>query len=258
MYLFEKLRKQGLGLIDVHVHVFFNEELNQRLTKWIEVFNVERAYVSIYPFDLGSLNPPPSAVYKGNLKVLEMLRKDKRFKGYVFINQLNSEDIKNAEDFLKEGFSGIGEVYRSCKLRGRLAEPIMNLAKEYDVPVLVHTAHRLYPKDRPREMTPQDIANLAKRWPKVRIIMAHIAGGGDWEFALQAVKDYENVYVDIGGSVQDSGLVERAVDLLGPRRVLFASDNLLAQSVGRVESAVLDEDVKIHIYRENALKVFRD
>lgn len=258
VYLFEKIRAKGIGIIDVHAHVFFKDQLNLSLLKALNSFNVERAYVSIYPFELGSLNPSPEDVYKGNLKVLELCRRNRVLRGLVFLNQLNPIDVERAEFFIKEGFSGIGELYRSAKLRGRIAEPIMRLASEYDVPVLVHTAHRLYPADRPREMTPRDVALLARKWPRVRIVMSHIAGGGDWEYALEVVKEYGNIYVDVGGSVQDSGIIERAVSKLGAHRVLFASDNLLAQSVGRVESANLDEETKVLIYRENALKVFKD
>lgn len=258
MYLFEKLREMKLGIIDVHGHVYFDDGLNSALLKWLRIFNVEKAYVSIYPFDLGSLNPTPESVYKGNLKVYKLCRENTVFKGMVFINPLNSVDVERAEYFLREGFLGIGELYRSARFRGKVAELVMRLSVEYDVPVLVHTAHRLYPRDRPRETTPQDIATLAKKWPRAKIIMSHLAGGGDWEYAIEMVRDYRNVYVDIGGSVQDAGVVERAVEVLGVERVLFASDNLLAQSIGRVESADLSEDVKIRVYRENALRLFGD
>ncbi len=256
--LLERLRERGLGLIDVHVHVFLNNELNDRLFYWMRVFNIERAYVSISPFELGSLNPPHEDVLKGNMKVLELCNSKPYLRGMAFINPLNHQDVDLAEKLLKKGFSGIGEVYRSVKLRGRVAEPLMRLALEYDVPVLIHTAHRLYPHDRPRENTPLDVKALAKKWPSARIIMSHITGGGDWEYALETIRDVNNVYIDIGGSVQDSGVLEKAVRLLGPERVLFASDNLYAQAVGRVESAELDEDVKIMIYRESALRVFKE
>jgi predicted TIM-barrel fold metal-dependent hydrolase len=56
--------------------------------------------------------------------------------------------------------------------------------------------------------------------------------------------------------VPEAGVVERAVELLGPRRVLFASDCLFAESVGRVESAELPEEHKRMIYYGNAREVF--
>jgi predicted TIM-barrel fold metal-dependent hydrolase len=256
--LFKCLHEKGVGIIDVHAHVFLEDGLNNKLFYWMNIFNVEKAYVSIYPFDLGSMNPSHEIVLKGNTKVLKLCKLNPRLKGMVFVNPLNPQDIDLVEKFLKIGFSGIGEVYRSTKLRGKIAESLIKLAIEYDVPILIHTAHRLYPRDRPNENTPIDIRTLAKKWPRARIIMAHITGGGDWEYALEIVKDISNVYIDIGGSVQDSGVLEKAVELLGIDRILFASDNLYAQAIGRVESANIDEDMKIKIYRENALKVFRD
>jgi predicted TIM-barrel fold metal-dependent hydrolase len=256
--VFASLREKGVGIIDVHAHVFLDDSSNIKLLRYMKIFSVERAYVSIYPFDLGSLNPSHDVVKKGNYKVKELCTRERSLRGMVFINPLNPYDVDLAEELLREGFSGIGEVYRSTRLRGKVAEPVMRLAIEYDVPVLIHTAHRLYPRDRPRENTPLDIKALAKRYPRARIIMSHIAGGGDWEYALRIVRETPNVYVDLGGGVQDFGIVEKAVAILGHDRLLFASDNLYAQAIGRVESSNVDEEAKIKIYRENALRVFRD
>lgn len=59
--------------------------------------------------------------------------------------------------------------------------------------------------------------------------MVYVTGGGDWEYALEVIRCYTNVYVDIGGRVPDTGIVERATELLGPKRALSASDCLYAE-----------------------------
>lgn len=259
MYVFEKLRQKGKGVIDAHAHIYFNDELNNNLLKLANIFNIGRMYVSIYPFDLDNpANPSYKSVFEGNMKVLDLCKKHSIFRGMVFVNHLDVNQVDMAEKFLREGFAGIGEIYRYGKFLGKLAEPFMSLAKEYDVPVLIHTAHRLYPRGRVGEMDSNDIVKLAKKWPNIRIIMSHISGGGDWEYAIRVIKNMSNVYIDIGGSVVDMGIIEKAVEVLKPHRILFASDNLIPQAIGRVEDAKIDEDIKELIYAENALKVFKD
>lgn len=256
--LFRKLGREGVQLVDAHAHVFKSDEMNRRLTRTARLFNVGVIFASIYPFDLTSFNPTHDEVRRANELVAQVQRVEGGLvRGLVYVNPLNQEDLEMARLLIeREGFAGIGELYRACKPWLRAAKAFFELAEELDVPVLVHTAHRLYPRDRPNEATPLDVVRVAKAFPRVRIIMAHIAGGGDWEYALEVAKSSANVHVDVGGSVPDAGVVERAVEVLGPRRVLFATDCLFAESVARVEAADLPEWQKRLIYFENARGVF--
>jgi len=261
VFLFEKLKAEGFHLADSHVHVFPNSEMNTKLLKAAEAFNVGRLYASIAPLELaGGFKPPHDEVRRANELVACVQRESGGLvRGMVYVNPLNREDLQLARELIeREGFAGIGELYRACKPWRAEALRFFELAEELDVPVLVHTAHRLYPRDRPEEATPDDVARVARKFPRVKVIMAHITGGGDWEYALEVIRRCPNVYVDVGGSVPESGAVERAVELLGPSRVLFASDCLFAESVGRVESAELPEEHKRKIYYENASEVFRE
>ncbi len=56
--------------------------------------------------------------------------------------------------------------------------------------------------------------------------MAHITGGGDWDWSLKAIQDYPNVYTDMSGSVIDARVIEKTVAMLGANRVLFGTDLL--------------------------------
>ena len=64
---------------------------------------------------------------------------------------------------------------------------------------------------RPVQLTDRQLSALAGRHPDVRFILAHIAGGGDWEHSLAAVRDVSNVLVDLSGS----GVFDRT----GPARL---------------------------------------
>jgi len=256
--IFEDLRRRGFGVIDVHVHVFFSDSLNTDLFRAFEKFNVERAFASIYPFDLGSINPGHEEIYRGNLRVLELVKRNKVLRGVVYVNLLNRNDLKTAEKFLKEGFRGIGEIYRSVKPKLKLVEPYAELAKQYDVPIMIHVAHRLYPRSRVGEADIRDLCRIARRWPRIKVITTHICGGGDWENTIEILRlcESRNLYIDIGGSVSDSNVIEALIKNYYKGNILFGSDNIYTTSVARVEAANIDPDTKIMIYRENPCRVF--
>lgn len=244
--------------MDVHAHGFLSDDLNNDLFKTLDLFSIKRVYLSIYPFDLGSLNPSHDSVARGNEKILELSKRDKRIRCMVFANLLNPEDIEAAEKFLREGCLGIGEIYRSVKPRISLIEPLVEIAISYDVPILIHTANRLYPRDRPREASAKDLCILARKWPRARFIVSHIGGGGDWENTIEILASCEasNLYVDTGGSVGDYGMIDLLVNRFNHKNILFGSDNIYTTSIARIEYSSISEDVKELIYRENPCKVF--
>ncbi len=257
-FLFEELRNRGLGLIDVHAHVsILNSKINELLIKYAKIFNIDKYVISIYPFDLEGFGHRVEDVIKANEFVKKLSEYHKIFAPMVYVNPIHSEAIKIAEKFLRNGFIGIGEIYRTIRASSRLLDPLLELAVQYDVPVLIHTAHRLYPRDRPNESRPEDLVVLARRRPRAKIIMSHLFGGGDWIYAINIVSDTPNIYVDLGGSSSDYGGIEYACRVISINRLLFASDNLLTVAIARIENSKISEDSKAKIYRENALKVFR-
>ncbi|MGQ9554231.1 MAG: hypothetical protein ACUVWR_08980 [Anaerolineae bacterium] len=80
------------------------------------------------------------------------------------------------------------------------------------------------------------------------LIMAHLGGGGDYEWSLQAIADSPSVYADTSGSVIDEGMVEYAVRLLGAERVLFGCDETEEGGVGKVLAAEIGEEEREAIF----------
>ncbi|MEM1610238.1 MAG: amidohydrolase family protein [Sulfolobales archaeon] len=251
-------RLKRIGLVDVHAHGFLNDSLNSDLLRTIDMFNVKKVFLSIYPFDLGDLNPSHEDVLKGNMKIFELSKRDKRIGCMVFANLLNPEDIDMVEEFLREGCLGIGEIYRSVKPKPAIIKPLIEIAVEYDVPILIHVANRLYPRDRPREASVTDLCSIARKWPKAKIIVSHIGGGGDWENTIEILDmcKRRNLYIDTGGSVGDYGMIDMLVKRFDYRNILFGSDNIYTTSIARIEYSDLSEEIKEMIYRENPCKVF--
>ena len=100
-------------------------------------------------------------------------------------------------------------------------DPIMEAAVAKDVPVLQH-AWLKTTGNLPGESTPFDVADLARRHPGARIIMAHLNGVG--YRGIEALVDVPNVAVDTSGGDPESGMVEAAVRRLGAHRVVYGSD----------------------------------
>ena len=136
-------------------------------------------------------------------------------------------------------------------------DPIMETAVAMDVPVLQHawlkTAGNL-----PGESTPFDVADLARRHPRARIIMAHLNGVG--YRGSEAVVDLPNVVVDTSGGDPESGMVEAAVRRLGPHRVVYGTDAPIRHfgvTMNKVLGADLTEADKRMILMDNALRILK-
>ncbi|MBD3291776.1 MAG: amidohydrolase family protein, partial [Armatimonadia bacterium] len=131
-------------------------------------------------------------------------------------------------------------------------DPIAEAAAELDVPLLYHAWYKMVEK-RPEESDGSDIADLARRHPDTRIIMAHLTGVG--RRGVQDVEDLPNVWIDTCGGWYDTGLVEYAVSHLGADRVLYGSDypgRDYSAQVGRVTGADISDADREKILWRNA------
>jgi predicted TIM-barrel fold metal-dependent hydrolase len=134
-------------------------------------------------------------------------------------------------------------------------DPILERAVALDVPVLQHAWDKVT-GNLPGESSPADVADLARRHPRARIIMAHLNGAG--LRGIEAIVDCPNIVVDTSGGDPQSGIVERAVAALGPTRVVFGSDAPIRDfsvSLGKVLGAELPDAVKRDLLWENAARL---
>jgi predicted TIM-barrel fold metal-dependent hydrolase len=140
--------------------------------------------------------------------------------------------------------------------------PIFRKAEELRVPVLIHSWHEeeglseMLPKFHDAYFPVSIMAELGKRYTDTTFIFAH--AGGIWVKAFQAAKPYTNLCFDMSGFDPERGIVEAAVDVLGPERVFFGSDapgrNYAAQ-LAKVQYADISERDKKLIMGENAIRL---
>ncbi|WP_137287658.1 amidohydrolase family protein [Halorussus salinisoli] len=127
--------------------------------------------------------------------------------------------------------------------------PLAEAAADLGVPILVHVGQREdpFPEEWPTESYTEDVVELARRYPDLSILAAHIGGGGDWEYRIKNIEHQENVYLDVSGSVTDAGMVEMAAEYLGVDRLVFGTDTWFLPGVGKLEGVDLTPEEKANI-----------
>lgn len=114
------------------------------------------------------------------------------------------------------------------RLVGELV-PYMMGWRNYSDPVLweiLRVAERrgmvlsFHPNKRPLDMEP-----LFAALPHMPIVIAHLDGYGLYEFEIEMMRKYENVYTDISAhGAEREGMLEDAVRRVGAERILYGSD----------------------------------
>jgi len=145
------------------------------------------------------------------------------------------------------------------------ADPCMRhvakAARTFDIVVLQHswsTDTNNLSKGPKVQTDPDHTALFAKRNPDVKVIMAHLYGCG--HRGVIAVKACPNVWVDTSGAYPIDGILEYAVEHLGPERVLYGSDIPIRENrvkIGHVLGARISAKAKQQILYDNAAQLLR-
>ncbi len=200
----------------------------------------------------------PEAFRQGNDWAAEAAR---RYPGRILCYcYVNPGYVREARDEInrcveKLGFIGV-KLYNEYVATEPVVWPIVEQVIQLRVPILHHAGHTNWLNvAQPRISDGGTFAELAKRYPEAMIICAHIAGGGDWEWTVKALRNAPSVFLDTSGSVPDEGTVEMAVRTLGAERVLFGCDMSMTASVGRIRSAELSDSDRVKIMGGNMQRI---
>jgi len=112
-----------------------------------------------------------------------------------------------------------------------------------DLPILFHTGDGF--------SSPGLISKIARRYPKLPIILGHLKEG-----ALNIMEQFDDVYAETSGTLPD--LIELAADI-DENRILFGSDAPYYRyptQTAIVEAAKISQNAKKKIFRENFEKLF--
>jgi predicted TIM-barrel fold metal-dependent hydrolase len=141
-----------------------------------------------------------------------------------------------------------------------LLDPIAEVATERGLPILHHIwQHRRREWPSQEISDGADLARLAARHPRATFILAHIGGGGDWAHTYPAIADYPNIYPDVSGSGVDRGMLDAALEALGPERLLWGCDLTMETGLAKLRAfeAIGLEKEKMSLIRwGNAERIF--
>lgn len=218
-------------IIDSHVHIgsFLDCELKgEDVIYSMNEYGIDYAIVSSVSgveFD-HELNEIPKEEQVTQLECLdECLQLARKYPNKIGVAVWVKPYTESVTEALKRAISENSDIIKAIKLHAYHSntavdserfEPFLQLAREFDLPVIIHTGNG--EKDSPRT-----VYNAAKKNPDIKFIMAHMGLGTDNKEAIEFACRLPNLYGDttwvpVQSTVE---LVKKA----SSKKVLFGSDN---------------------------------
>jgi predicted TIM-barrel fold metal-dependent hydrolase len=229
-------------------------------------FGIEKALVSCFtPLDLDFV--------KANREIQKVVRDNQRaLKGVAVVDpRLRDQSLSILKQMVKtHGFSGIllNPFEQSFKVNGKFLSPIMDLAEEFRVPVIVESGY-------PIVSTPLQVAELSSDFRNVPIVMTYsgqrLASGQSESDALLAMTENPNLYSETSGTALSGigGFIEQVFSehstsrskgwVSGGERVIFGSESPLLDlgvELQRIIVSSISDKQKQMILRDNAVSLF--
>lgn len=238
-------------IIDIHAHIWGKkiDASKEGVLAACDKFGIDRIYIS----GLQNYVSDEAEVDFLNSAVAQFMKEEpERIGGAVYVNPQN----KNVMDVIKrateeQGFEMI-KLWCCTFADDPSVDPIMDYAEANGLPVLFHSFKKSCAQV-PNESTGIHIANIARRHPKTKILMAHF--GGSCYDGIPCVRDLPNVWCDQSGTIYHGDTLNYAVEHLGAERVLFGTDNCYLPNIGQVLGADLTEAQRELIFCKNAQKL---
>lgn len=249
--------------IDIHTHLrapgaIPSEEEMAEMIRLAHRHGVTRAVALGNIISVGGNQPSEEAITTINDNTLAATRRHPDFFiGFCYLNPALPVAFSLAEIdrcVVRGGMQGL-KFWIAVKASDQRHDPLMERARELGAPVLYHAWYKRTGQDG-QESTPAEIAVLARRFPQVTLVMAHLTGCG--ERGVLDVLDLPNVLIDTSGGQPEAGLLEYAVERLGAERIVYGSDwpiRDFGAQVGRVLGARLTDAQRELIFHRNALRI---
>jgi uncharacterized protein len=237
-------------VVDGHCHLGIGYEYQQTeddLLREMDRYQVDRAVVC--PVDRCIVVDNR----EGNDYVLDAARRHPdRLYAFATANPwYGDRAVEELSRALDNGARGI-KLHPSLQgflLCDELVNPLVELAEARNVPMFFHTGT-------PAFAQPAQLGELAMRFPNVKFIMGHM---GSTDFKLEAVAVgaiAPNIYLDTSWIMPD--LVLRAVETVGPDRVVFGSDSPLSTlqiELGARRATPLDDEARDKVMGGSMLRL---
>ncbi len=242
--------------IDAHAYVgdslFGQSRTPQTLLREMDRLDIERAVLCPHlppKYDLSLANRAVAAAVRDH---------PQRFYGWVRVDPWQgscalAELKRGIEEY---GLNGL--LLHPYEELFQISEHIVDLLLEYaqqkGLPVMIESGYALLSH-------PLDVAELAGRFPQVRIIATHGLQMDDAGFALTdadlAMRECPNIVMESSGMYAPDNMLA-VVDKLGLERLLFGSHSPwmdLEFEVERIQRLALDDRQKAAVFGGNILRV---
>jgi len=253
------MREAALGgIIDFHVHITRSSDDCGRILEAASRCGISLICASSLGDEGYIPDPTPDQFRSANNYVLESMRRfPGRVIGFCYLNpNYPGESVEEMERCAAEGMRGV-KLWIACRASDPKLEPVVSRAIELDLPILIHSFDKTT-GNLPGESRPEDIADLAARFPRAKIVMAHLHGNGFRGVA--EVAGLKNVSVDLSGSDPEVGLVEYALEELGADRLIFGSDapgRDFPSQLGKVLGAEMTDEERRKVLALNAARLLK-
>lgn len=239
-------------IIDFHAHLWARDDAEEAMALEAQRHGIDRICISTVESwlpDMEEIRRCNDRVYRGARDYPDL------YLPFVYLNPLQGRAaLAELERGLDNGALGI-KLWISCWADHHAVDPIAERAIELGLPVLQHAWHKIT-GNYPGESDPLHVATLGRRYPELKLVMAHF--GGDWRYGVRAVRDVANVIGDTSGSMMEDGLVEGWVAETGAERLLWGTDMPgadLLLTLSKVRDSDLPADQKALILGGNAAKL---
>jgi len=213
-----------MRIIDIHAHYgeWFFPIYRSSKKSIVEMMNHHNIEIVI-------LSSSKAIIYdmvEGNTDLGMILDSNKGLYGYVYVNP-NYPELSKAEieKYLANPlFKDVGEIhpdYSGLPVDSEESISMLIEAAEYRKPFLIHA----YSLEDVRALV-----ELVKKFPDNVFIAGHMGGtaasgtGLSWKKAIDAAKEYSNLYLEICMTLFEKGKLEEAVDKAGADKIMFGSD----------------------------------
>ena len=245
-------QEDAFMIIDIHTHNITNSvdtaaaaAIAAGIDRFVMLGDVLRCGESPTPEEVRAIN---------NDTLADVRRYCDKARGFCFLNPDNPPEFleeESARCLSLPEFAGI-KLEISVNVRSPKLDPVMRILERYDMPLMQHCWYKTVDKFA-GESDPSDVAHLARRFPRVKIIMAHICGCR--ERGIEDIAELPNVWVDTSGGQPEAGFIEYAVRRIGARRLLYGSDAPYRDygcQLAKVREADIPESARRLILGENA------
>ncbi|GMR23718.1 MAG: amidohydrolase family protein [Acidobacteriota bacterium] len=240
-----------MSIIDSHCHIGAGIRKSvtcDALLRAMDDAGVDRAVVCTVDQFLAVRNR------EGNDDVLEAVRAcPDRFWGLAAANPwFGDQAVEELRRSLDAGLRGlkIASHVQGFVLSDSIIHPLVEVCREYGAPLYAHTGT-------PITAEPFQLAELARTFPDVTMVMGHMGYTDFWYDAVPAALQSENIYLET--SLIDIMNIHNAIEKVGAHRILFGSDfpeSDLALELEKIAMIDMDDEARSDVLGRNAQKVW--